>query len=206
MSGTEATPLVITPGPLEMAAMGLAARVQTVFTSKRFNFEYVPARMTIKQWDRLGGLAPFVGLGWKGIPVRSEFESTFHAAAQFTVYLIAKNAGPGGDQARYLGDALGMGQLRMVQSAISILNGYSVPNVGPCFVSSAGNLWVDGWQAEGCALAGVDVQVGIDIDAVDTLDFGDVPLLQEIDTKWQTPEGELLIEDDDTMVVAEGGY
>jgi hypothetical protein len=202
MSGSAASPVILTPGPLEAQATGLQAQVQSLFTPLRFNFEFVPAQMSLKQWNRLGGLAPFVGLGWKGVPVRAEFDSTFHASAQWTLYLIARNAG--GVQARYLGDAQGLGLLRMVQSAISLLNGYSIPDAGACWVQSAANLWVDGWEAEGCALASVELQVMLDIDATDTIGFGDVPLLDETDTTWMTAQGETLIVDDDTNIQSEG--
>ena len=201
LSGSEDAALLLTPGPLEAMASALQARMQIAFPATRYNFEFVPARMTIKEWDRIGGLAPFIGLGFKGITAKSEFDSTFEGVALWTIYVIAKNAGS--TQARYLGDAQGAGILRLVQGAISMLNGFTLPAVGACQVMSAGNLWVDNWEAQGCMLAGIELAVQLSIDATDTLDFGDVPVLDEIDTTWTAPSGEVLITDVDTNVALE---
>ncbi len=178
----------IDPGALSLAATGLRDALQIAFPPQRFQFGFMPPRLSPREWSQLVNRPPFVGLGWNEIKPTSNGGRLFKGEASFSVFLVIENKS--GVRNRYLGDAQGPGLFQMLQAASIVLNGCTIPGVGSCFVTRASNAFAEGWEAENLAMAAVDVAVNVTLDVPTGLAGPEATpdLLRQIAASWSFSE------------------
>ena len=150
----------LNPGPLETVAMALRDRLILAFPENKFDHQFVPPRVSKKQWDTLLRRPPFVGIGWMELdPKRMAGARTFNAEVQFTVSLVTVNQS--GVKAGLLGDTLAPGIMRMVGAAIGILHGTTFPGIGTASVMRAVAATSEDWENDNLFAASLDVSIGL---------------------------------------------
>jgi hypothetical protein len=181
---------------LQLTADAISARLQLVFPPARFQHEMMPAKITAKTWGRLTARTPFIGLGWNTVEGDRDTSRLFRGETHWTAFLVAKNVA--GTRLAYVGDRQGPGLFSMVEAATAVLHGWTLPDIGTCFVSRAGNLYAEGWDADDAAMAGVDFTIGCTWPAADPLDGAAGDPLTTLGIVWDFNLTEL----DDTRTAA----
>lgn len=180
----------LVPGPLVISARALTRRIQFVFPPTKFQFRFVPAKITARAWGELyQGTQPFVGLGWNGLASSGD-SIEFTGSSNWTVLLAVKATG-GKPDVRYLGDGVGPGLLTFVPAMIAALNGLRIAGAGTAIVKKVSNVYADDW-GDDMAMAMMDVTVGMSLPVAATLTApADLSLLTEISENWafSTPDG-----------------
>jgi hypothetical protein len=148
------------PGPLETIALALRDRLIVAFPENKFDHQFVPPRVSKKQWDVLLRRPPFIGIGWMELdPKRMAGARSFNAEVQFNVTLVTVNQS--GVKAGLLGDTLAPGIMRMVGAAIGILHGYTFPDIGSVSVMRAVAATSDEWENDNLFAASLDLSIGL---------------------------------------------
>lgn len=171
----------ITPGPLSQIARALEARLQLVFPLTRFQYEFMPPRVTAEGWRNLMRKTPFVGIGWN-VLADSKGGRVFTGASKWSVFLVTRNQAS--IAARYYGDKQGPGLFTMVQAAVGLLHGYTIKGFGSVQVTQAANAFAESWDDD-TAMAIVDLQVGTTVELPDVVTApGDLGLFREMFATW----------------------
>jgi hypothetical protein len=148
------------PGPLESITLALRERLILAFPTTKFDHQFVPPRVSKKQWDTLLRRPPFVGIGWMDLdPKRKAGARTFTADAMFNITLVTVNQG--GVKPGLLGDTLAPGIMRMVGAAIGVLHGYSFPDIGTATVTHVSAATSDDWENENLFAASLDLSIDL---------------------------------------------
>ena len=148
---------LVTPGPLARTAQAITARLQLAFPPGKFQHALVPAKLNEKTLMQMSVKTPYVGLGWNVVEGDKDSSRLFRGETHWTVFLLTKNAA--GVAHRYFGDKQGPGLFTMVEACTAVLHGWTEPGLGTAFVERAGNLYAEGWDADGLAMAGVDFTI-----------------------------------------------
>ncbi|WP_439596461.1 hypothetical protein [Falsiroseomonas sp.] len=148
-------------GPLFAMFAGIEARLQAAFPPREFEHAVMPPRLSPSAWAKLVRRMPFVGLGFVGATPSAASGRRFDAGADWTLVMVNQNSR--GHRERLLGDSLGIAQLGMAQVAAAALHGLTIPAVGTVSVTSLGNLWVEGWEAEGANVTGLNLRCGFSL-------------------------------------------
>lgn len=187
MSGAiPASVQAIMPGPLNIIARALQARLQAAFPLSLFQHDFVPAKLDAKAWAKLTTRTPFIGLGWVEVAPVRDVGRLFTGESIWSVFLVAKNNYSIG--ARYFGDAQGQqdapGLFAMTQVAIAVLHGMKIQGVGSVSVTRASNIYGEGWD-ESMASCLIDLSVSTTIATIDAVTPpGDLGLFETLNTVW----------------------
>ena len=179
----------INPGVLGQIACALQARLQIVFPPERFQFDFMPPKLSSREWTALVRRPPFIGLGWNELAQKSTPSRIFTGASTWPVFIVVNNQA--GTRNRYLGDAQGPGLFALVQAAIIALNGFRLVDksgepLGSCTVQRAANAFAENWDADGYAMAAVDVSVVTEVTVPGAVVGPEATfdLLKEIEASW----------------------
>ncbi len=172
----------ITPGLLARTAEAITARLHLAFPPGKFQHALVPAKLNEKTLMQMSVKTPYVGLGWNVIEGEKDSARLFRGETHWTVFLLTKNAA--GVAHRYFGDKQGPGLFIMVDAATAVLHGWTAPGIGTAFVERAGNLYAEGWDADGLAMAGVDFTVTYTLPAGEILAGAASDPLQTLGIAW----------------------
>lgn len=186
----------INPGPLSLIGAGLQKQLQLAFPPAFFEFSFMPPRLTAQEWERLVRRTPFIGLGWNDVDATRNAGTLFKGESHWTVFVVVTNQSSVG--ARYYGDAQGVGLFQVVQAAIAVLNGHTVPGVGTCLVTKAANAYAEGWNKENIAMAAIDLAVNVTMSPGATLIGPDVTpaTFKQLGIGWEfAPNGEVVLAD-----------
>lgn len=146
------------PGPLESVTLALRERLVLAFPEKQFDHQFVPPRVSKKQWDALLRRPPFVGIGWMDLePKRKAGARIFTADAVFNITLVTVNQG--GVKPGLLGDTLAPGIMRMVGAALGVLHGYTFPDIGTATVTRISAATSDDWENDNLFAASLDLSM-----------------------------------------------
>jgi len=143
--------------PIRRMEPMIVDRLRLAFPEKTFAIERIPQTLTIKEFERLARLAPFLGLAWTGM--RPDPASGRQLKGNMLWRLVTIIKASSSLQTRFKGDALGLGQDAVVDVAIALLHGFEFPAVGVSTVTLANSVIADGWSDEQIVIAQIDFQV-----------------------------------------------
>ncbi len=167
MPQNEAPCAPVVPGPFVQQGLAIQARLQLAFPPTKFYFKVLPPRIDAKKWARLTqGNQPFVGLGFNGFVPRKEVSGVLRGDASWMV-LTAVRRDSTTDEARYYGDAFGIGALTMAPVAAAILHGYVCAG-GTAQVDRLANVAADEW-GDDAVICQVDLRIPTDLPLADMI-------------------------------------
>ncbi|MCY1668324.1 hypothetical protein [Rhizobium sp. SL86] len=135
----------------------LTKRLRLAFPEKTFAIERVPQVMTVKEFERLARLSPFIGLAWVGFRADANSGRMLSGRMLWRLILIFKASN--GLETRFKGDVKGIGLDAMADVAIALMHGWTVPDAGPVSVTGANSVIADGWSDEAVVIAQVDFEI-----------------------------------------------
>ncbi|MDA8049966.1 MAG: hypothetical protein M0002_08170 [Rhodospirillales bacterium] len=193
MSAARESVAMVDPGPLSRIGRAVQARLQLVFPLAKFEQQFMPAKLGPAEWKSLMRRTPFVGLGWADVEANRDAGRLFAGESRWSVFLATRNTGSVG--ARYFGDAQGPGLFPMVQAAVALLHGWTIPAIGTAMVSRAANVYAEGWEDE-AAMAAVDFAVATEITVAGALTApDDLGLFQKLGVTWNWDGEDALVGD-----------
>ncbi|MBB4122917.1 hypothetical protein [Martelella radicis] len=128
-------------------------RLRIAFPEKVFAFERVPMAMSLREFNRVSRLTPFLGLAWMGMKTGNDAR-LLSGTMQWRLFLVY--AASSGLEARFKGDMRGLGLDAMTDVAAVVLNGVSFDDAGVITVTGANPIVADGFADDNIALAQLD--------------------------------------------------
>lgn len=143
--------------PIRAMEPHIVERLRLAFPEKVFALERIPQVMTIAEFKRVAHLAPFIGLAWTGLKPDSDNNRITKGAMLWRLVLIYKASST--LEARFKGDARGVGLDAMTDVAVVLMNGWTLPNIGTSHVTLANSVIADGWTDDAIVIAQVDFEI-----------------------------------------------
>lgn len=144
--------------PIRSMEPAIVDRLRLAFPKKTFTIERVPQVMTIKEFDRVAKLTPFIGLAWVGFTPDGQTNARITKGDMlWRLMLIFKASNT--LETRFKGDKLDIGLDAMIDVAVVLLNGAVFDDIGTCQVTRANSIIADGWTDDSIAIAQIDFTV-----------------------------------------------
>ena len=143
--------------PIRAMEPMITERLRLAFPAKDFTIDRIPQTLTIKEFERLSKLSPFIGLAWTGFKPDGENNRITKGAMLWRLVLIFKASNT--LQTRFKGDARGLGLDAMIDVAIVLMNGWTLPGIGSSHVTLANSVIADGWTDDSIVIAQVDFEI-----------------------------------------------
>lgn len=143
--------------PIRAMEPMITERLRLAFPEKDFTIERIPQTLTIKEFERLSQLSPFIGLAWTGFKPDGENNRITKGAMLWRLVLIFKASNS--LQTRFKGDTRGLGLDAMIDVAIVLMNGWTLPGIGTSHVTLANSVIADGWTDDSIVIAQVDFEI-----------------------------------------------
>lgn len=143
--------------PIRNMEPAIIDRLRLAFPAKTFTIERVPQTMTIKEFERISRLSPFIGLAWTGM--RPDTASGRILKGKMLWRLIIVYMASSTLEARFKGDTRGLGLDAMIDVSVALLQGAEIPSVGFASVTLANSIIADGWSDDNIVIAQVDFDV-----------------------------------------------
>lgn len=143
--------------PIARMETALTDRLRIAFPEKTFVIERVPQTLTLKEFDRLSRISPFIGLAWTGMRPDAEPGRSIAGRMLWRAILIFKASNS--LQTRFKGDAKGIGLDAMIDVVVALLHGWTIPDVGRVAVTLANSVIADGWSDDALVIAQVDFEI-----------------------------------------------
>lgn len=151
------TDLELTKAPIRVMEAAIIERLRLAFPAKKFQIERVPAVLTVKEFERVVRMRPFIGLAWMGLQPDRDHGRLLSGAANWRLVLVVKVSS--GLDARFKGDKNDIGLDAMIDVSSVLLSGCTLPDIGTCTVTRAEAVYADGWADDATVLAQVDFDV-----------------------------------------------
>ena len=135
----------------------VTARLRLAFPEKSFGLERIPAVLTVKEFERVLRLSPFLGLAFLGVDTDAKSGRQLQAAMRWRLVLVFKASRD--LRTRFSGDAHDIGLDAMTDVAIALLQGAVFEGVGASTVTSAEAVYADGWEDDLTVVNQVDFKV-----------------------------------------------
>lgn len=132
-------------------------RLRIAFPPKTFGIERVPQTMTLSEFARLSRFTPFIGLAWTGMKPDGDAGRRLDGKMLWRLILIYKASN--GLEARFKGDAKGLGLDAMIDVSMALLHGWTLPEVGRSAVTLANSVIADGFTDDAVVIAQVDFEI-----------------------------------------------
>ncbi|MBW9072228.1 hypothetical protein [Agrobacterium deltaense] len=129
-------------------------RLRIAFPKKIFTIQRVPQTLSIKEFNRISRLTPFIGLAWTGM--KPDPDSGRMLTGNMLWRLILINSVSNGLEARFKGDANDIGMDAMADVASVLLQGVSFEGQGATSVTGANSVTADGWSDDNLSIAQLD--------------------------------------------------
>ena len=133
-------------------------RLRLAFPAKTFGLERIPAVLTVKEFERVLRLSPFLGLAFLGVDPDAKSGRVLQAAMRWRLVLVFTASRD--LRTRFSGDAQDIGLDAMTDVAIALLQGAVFEGVGSSAVTSAEAVYADGWGDEATVVNQIDFKVG----------------------------------------------
>ncbi|MFC3074689.1 hypothetical protein [Shinella pollutisoli] len=143
--------------PIRTMAPKIVERLRLAFPEKDFTIERIPQVLTLKEFERLSRLSPFIGLAWTGFKPDGDNNRITKGVMLWRLILIFKASSS--LETRFKGDARGLGLDAMVDVSIVLMNGAEFPGIGTSHVTLANSVIADGWTDDALVIAQVDFEV-----------------------------------------------
>ncbi|NLS00183.1 hypothetical protein HGP17_25440 [Rhizobium sp. P38BS-XIX] len=143
--------------PVRMMEPAIVERLRIAFPEKIFGIERVPPTMTLREFERVIRISPFVGLAWMGMKPDPNSGRQLKGKMLWRVYLIFKASGS--LETRFKGDAHGLGLDAMIDVSAALLHGIPFDGIGLSSVTAAHAITAEGILDEGVVLAQVDFEI-----------------------------------------------
>lgn len=168
--------------PIARMEAALRERLRIAFPEKTFGVERVPQVLTIKEFERLARLSPFIGLAWTGL--RPDADQGRAVAGKMLWRAILIFRASSGLETRFKGDGRGLGLDAMIDVTIALLHGWTIPEVGRVAVTLANSVIADGWSDDALVIAQVDFEIRF---SSPIADYGLMTLndFRELATLWE---------------------
>ena len=147
----------LTKAPIRVMEAAILARLRLAFPEKKFQIERVPAVLTVKEFERIVRLKPFIGLAWMGLQPDRDHGRLLSGVANWRLVLVVKASS--NLDARFKGDRFDIGLDAMIDVSSVLLSGCTLPDIGTCTVTRAEAIYADGWADDATVLAQVDFDV-----------------------------------------------
>ncbi len=173
---------IIQPGPLSIIGAGIRARLEQVFSPRKFTHLWMPSRPDSSAWSRLTRRPPVIALGFNEFTPAAESYAT--GASEWTLYLVTGNEA--GDEARLFGDQHAPGLFGLIEVAVAALHGLNIIDSGSVRVGQATHAFVETLQDATLAIATIDLSVPTTISLGDVITGGDAEpgLAETQDVTW----------------------
>ncbi len=135
----------------------IVERLRLAFPKQLFTIDRIPQTLTIKEFDRLSRLSPFIGLAWTGFKPDGDNNRITKGAMLWRLVLLFKASN--GLETRFKGDKLGLGLDAMADVAIVLMSGWTLPDIGSSHVTLANSVIADGWTDDAIVIAQVDFEI-----------------------------------------------
>lgn len=143
--------------PIRLMEKAIIERLRIAFPERDFQIDRVPHVLTIKEFERVVRLTPFIGLAWMGCQPDRNNGRAIKAAGKWRLIMIVKASSS--LQARFKGDARDIGLDAMIDVATALLQGTTFDEIGASAVTAAEPVYADGWADEAIAVAQVDFEI-----------------------------------------------
>lgn len=156
-------------------------RIRLAFPQEAFTIERVSSIVSPDEFSDLVVKSPALCLAWMGVRPEGSSARTLRGRAQWRLILIYKSSAK--PENRFRGDAFGWGLDDMVDVAMMILHGWTIADVGSCYVSGSDAVGVQGFEDQQVVVAQVDFEVSFTslVSALDVVTTGD---LERIGATW----------------------
>lgn len=144
--------------PIDTMETAITDRLRLAFPVRDFTIERVPQVLTIKEFERLSKLSPFIGLAWMAF-LPDGTTNARQTKGDMTWRLILINKASSTLETRFKGDKRGIGLDAMVQVSVLLLNGTTFDGIGASQVTRAAAAIADGWSDDAIAIAQVDFKI-----------------------------------------------
>ena len=149
--------LELTKAPIRVMEAAIIERLRLAFPAQKFQIQRVPAVLTVKEFERVVRLRPFIGLAWMGLQPDRDHGRLLSGAANWRLVLVVKASN--GLDIRFKGDRNDIGLDAMIDVSSVLLSGCTLSNIGTCTVTRAEAVYADGWADDATVLAQVDFDV-----------------------------------------------
>ena len=143
--------------PIRIMAPAIVERLRLAFPAKDFQIKRVPPVLTIREFERVVRLTPFIGLAWMGMRSDRDAGRQLAAAMRWRLMLIVKASSS--LDARFGGDKRDIGLDAMLDVAGTLLQGVSFDGIGARPVTGAEAVFADGWADDATVVANVDFEI-----------------------------------------------
>ncbi|MDL2332839.1 hypothetical protein [Brucella inopinata] len=147
----------LTKAPIRVMEAAITARLRLGFPEKKFQIGRVPAVLTVKEFERILRLKPFIGLAWMGLQPDRDNGRLLSGAANWRLVLVVKASSS--LDTRFKGDKFDIGLDAMIDVSSVLLSGCTLSDIGTCTVTRAEAVYADGWADDATVLAQVDFDV-----------------------------------------------
>lgn len=147
----------LTKAPIRVMEAAIIDRLRLAFPAQKFQIQRVPAVLTVKEFERVVRLRPFIGLAWMGLQPDRDHGRLLSGAANWRLVLVVKASN--GLDTRFKGDRFDIGLDAMIDVSSVLLSGCTLPDIGTCTVTRAEAVYADGWADDATVLAQVDFDV-----------------------------------------------
>ncbi|MHC2481340.1 hypothetical protein [Rhizobium leguminosarum] len=143
--------------PIRNMEPAIIDRLRLAFPAKTFTIERVPQTMTIKEFERISRLSPFIGIAWTGMRPDAASGRILKGKMLWRLVIVYKASST--LEARFKGDTRGLGLDAMIDVSVALLQGAEIPGIGFASVTLANSIIADGWSDDNIVIAQVDFDV-----------------------------------------------
>lgn len=148
----------ISTAPIRTMEAAITARLRLAFPVKTFAIERVPLVLTIKEFERIARAVPYIGLAWGGFRPDGQTNARLtKGEMRWRVILVYRASNS--LEARFKGDARGIGLDAMTDVAMLLLNGAVFEDIGTSHVTGSASVFADGWSDDQLVISQVDFSV-----------------------------------------------
>lgn len=150
------TPATLDTAPIRLTEPHLVARLRLAFPERAFEIQRCNPTMTVREFERLARLSPFIGIAFTGFKTASSSGRRLDGVMNWRLILIVKISDL---ERRFKGDPRDIGMDAMVDVASVLLHGWTIDDVGSVSVSNANAVFADGYEADDVSIVQIDFEV-----------------------------------------------
>ena len=129
--------------PISDMHLAIEPLLRPYFVAGKWQIDAVPHPLSLGEFQRLLGVAPWIGIAWREFKVDANAGRQLKGAHSLMLTMAVKNAS--GRAARLFGDRLGPGLYPSLATAAGALHGRTIAGLGTLQVTRAGQAYADGF-------------------------------------------------------------